>query len=339
MKIAVVGHSLAHVRQQKFFEQVAKLGHLVRLYCPDAWSILRPKPYSWDRLYDARFSLYPLPTIGAPDMYHYRLPGLSEALTADPPDVLYIQQEVACAIVPSCLELAGRLGARAALFVWENLHAPSEAQQDHLRRFDLVVCGNDRAYDLHAAAKRRVILPQVGVDTDHFCPRPGLERSVNVGFFGRPVPEKGIHYLESAWPTAKITTWSDWTRLPWPMSTVKVAVCYSQDTAVWNEQAMPYVAVEAMACECSVVVSDAGAIPFWLRGEPGDFTPGDPAPVFWAKQGSVEELREAIAAANTLTQGPDSRAWVVKHLSSPVIGKRLMEELDAVVEEEGEHPA
>ena len=93
---------------------------------------------------------------------------------------------------------------------------------------------------------------------------------------------------------------------------------------------MPYVACEAMASGCAVIVSDAGSIPFWHRTFPGS---DDPSPALVVSQGSVGILSQAIQA---LVDKPDlrqaladtGRPWVEQHLASPVIARRLTNAFD-----------
>lgn len=320
MRIAVVGHSLIHSRQRAFFSEVVRQGHQVLIICPEKWGTLK---YSYIQL-SVPLGLWTraYPAIGEPDMYNYSLAGQWEShVEAFHPDVLYIQQELACRITEEAIQLGKKLGRTVALFVWENM---KKADSDNLlAQVDLLVAGNDSAVKLHPGAGRYVMLPQVGVDTNHFQARPDVDRTASVTYVGRPVPEKGIDYLRQVWPLAKFTPWVPWRELPWWYSAAKVIVCYSLDTERWREQAMPYTAVEAMSCGCAVVASDAGAIPFWLGGGFAEPCPG----VKIVPQHQPKALAQAIGEVleNWQEMGQKGREWVVKHLSSPVIAKRLVE--------------
>lgn len=329
MKLAVVGHSLIHIRQRRFFAHVARLGHDVLVVCPNRWAHL-DCPRSTESGPGWSYTVEPLPAPGQPDMYRFGLLGLAKALTDFHPDVVYVQQEVGATLTRQALDLAKELGAARALFVWENLQAPTPEQEELLRQLDLLVCGNDAAAGLHSAAPTWCILPQVGVDVDHFQARPLILRTYDVMFVGRPVPEKGVEYLRTAWPTALMPPWRDWSELPWTLSQGRVVVTYSQDTPYWREQAMPYMAVEAMASGCAVVASQAGSIPWWLGG---GYTVECPGAIL-APQGDAEALREGIrqALARWEPMGQEGREWVVRHLSSSVIARALMEQFNLLVE-------
>lgn len=322
MRVLVVGHSLAHVRQQKFFRRLAILGNDVLLCCPSEWGQLKPEPeklgYSQETF--STFEVLPLEAMGAPDMYHFFLPDLGKAVRQWKPDLVYIQQEIACHLTRAAWPIAKDLQAATAIFVWENLKPLSVTELQFLQGFDRVICGNGEAARLHPHP-RQALLPQVGVDMEHFAARPGIERATSVGYIGRPVAEKGVHDLEAAWPMARITPWMDWTKLPWALSGVRVIVCPSRDTPSWHEQAMPYAAVEAMACGCAVVVSDAGAIPWWLKG--GFCEPCEA--VVMVRQADPADLRRGIAEALDTweARGKAGRTWVSEHLGANVIAKRL----------------
>jgi len=343
MKLAVVGHSLIHPRQQAFFREVASQGHDVVLFCPQVWGPLRTFGDSWlgdSRLYEnGSFALRPLPVIGAPDMYEYNLLGLVPVIMLAEPDIVYVQQEVHSYIADLVIGASSLENTKKAIFVWENLREPSPYERRLLDSCDKVICGNDAALRLHAPNPRETgkytILPQVGVDTDHFQARPGVQRDVSVGFVGRPVAEKGYDKLLLAWPLAKVTPWTDWAKLPWIYSTARVVPCLSQDTPAWREQAMPYVAVEALSSGCFVVASNAGAIPFWLFGGYTEDKIGAPGVYEVAQDAPPSKVREAIALALLdAEKGPNDqgRSWVIRNLSNPVIARRLVEEFASLVD-------
>ena len=322
MKILAAGHPLSHVRQWKFFETVAGLGHEVLLVSPSEWNGQVP-PFKQDSL-----ELKVLPTL-AEGVRGFSLLGLTDLVKEFAPAWVYVHGEPESAL---CHQVAAlETPAKKAVFTWQNISRPLDhfayfAALDH---YDLVVCGNDGAETRmkHAGAKRTVVLPQVGVDCDHFQARPDVPRDIPVAYIGRPAPEKGIPQLLQAWPAAKILDWVDYRELPWRYSQAQVLICFSQDTENWREQAMPFISCEAMACGCAVIVSDAGSIPFWHSTYPG---PNDPSPAVVVPQGAVETLGRAIRgllAKPALREelADKGRPWVERNLSSPIIARRLMD--------------
>ncbi len=330
MRICVVGHSMAHIRQQTFFRGMSALAngesHDVLILGPQQWGNLKMVDGS-----QGIYSQKGLLALNAPSMYTYDLVGLEDEIKAFGPDILYIQNEVSCYVTYRCLEIAKKLRCKSVVFVWENNKNLTPEEESILRGFDLCICGNGDAMNIHKGARRRAILPQVGVDTDHFQARPDIEREIDVAYVGRPVPEKGIHYLEQAWPQAKFTPWTDWIKMPWLLSKVKVVAAYSLDTQAWREQAMPYSAAEALSMECAAVVSDGGAIPFWLGGGFADHCPG----VRIVPQHRPELLRNAIedVLQHWEDMGKKGRVWVSENISGHVVSDKLIVAFKKILEE------
>lgn len=328
-RISVVGHSLIHVRQQLFWKHVSELGHTVLLIGPDEWGAQRMKRVASDA-----FSTLGLPVVMLrPDgvtQYAYMLSGLYTYLTEFSPDLVYVNQEPESALAEQVAGYSATQHRPFAVFTWENLIPRGTQAQSILGAAALTVCGNQEAEALALPfARGTVVLPQVGVDTDHFQARPGRLRQTAVAYIGRRAPEKGVEDLLTAWPTAKVYGWKPWEALPWFYSEVQVVVCPSRDTEQWHEQAMPYVAVEAMCCGCAVVVSNAGSIPFWMRQYAGS-CPG----ANMVGQGNIDELRSVLTmlTGDQALQSKMSRLgrqWVMEYLSTPVVGKQVANALEA----------
>ena len=330
MKIAVLGHSMIHIRQQKFFQEVAKLGHDVLVLSPEIWHGGQVAKRAWlQGSAETHYELLPLVGMADDEKYgpsDFTLIGLSEALEEFEPDWVYVQQEPSSQLLDQVHEIiiAESLPASLAIFTWENMAIKNPGS---MLGADLIVCGNDTAQELVRAEKgpfRTVILPQVGVDVDHFQAR-GVIRDIDVAYIGRKEAEKGVVQLKAAWPTTRFLEWTDYLQLPWKYSQAKIVVCYSQDTDYWREQAMPYVAMEAICCGAVAIVSDAGAIPFWANSFAG-LNPGlDLAP-----QNEPETLHRIIEEALVEEalreyQALAGREWIEENLSSRVIAKELID--------------
>lgn len=325
MKLAVVGHSLIHVRQVSFFKELARLGHDVLLLPPGEWGEQRARSVSTQPEGKGTFTIRTLRHFGGEDSYRFQFSGLRDALRDLSPDVLYVQQEPGSLVAAEAAEY----DVKKALFTWENLSSNYTPYANQvLSKYDLVVCGNNDAESLvRESNKNTVVLPQVGVDTVHFQSRETILRDIAVAYIGRQVEVKGVDKLLLAWPTTRVLKWQPYERLPWWYSQCQIVVCFSQDTDRWREQAMPYVAVEAMCCGCAVVVSDAGSIPFWLLGGFADPCPN----VAIVPQDQLGMLRNSIGHFLSLTPECrlaahlESRQWVEKYLGSKVIAERLTE--------------
>jgi len=332
-KLAVAGHSLIHPRQQNFFLEVARaLGDEVTLLSPMQWGGQKLASYH-KTAGTGTMSVWARPIWETPHGTHtsvldgFRLANFTEDiqnLHLGNEDWLYVQQEPESALAREVAFMPVK--CKKALFTWENI---LEKATDALviGAYDMVMCGNDAAAQRMAPyAKSTAILPQVGVDTDHFAARP-LPREIQVAYVGRMAGEKGVKQLLDAWPNTRFLQWVEYSELPWYYSQAQVMVSFSQDTAQWREQAMPYVSCEAMACGGVAVVSDAGSIPYWHGG---GFAPISPAVI--VPQGSVETLREALVALTRKTGvrerlAREGREWVETYLSSRVIARKLVEVL------------
>ena len=324
MKLAVLGHSLAHIRQQNFFRLLTAQEHVeVTVFCPDEWGALH---CAGVRL--PGFSVHPLSAAGPPEPHpdRFLLLGLREELAKGGYDWVYIQQEPNSLLAAEvCRVLEGDV--RKALFTWQNIPEILALGEEVLRQMDLLVCGNDVAETtVRQWNERTVVLPQVGVDTDHFQPRE-CSRHMSVGYVGRSSAEKGIRDLLAAWPATWVLEWQDYRALPWWYSQMKTVVCYSQDTPWWREQAMPYVSMEALSCGAFPIVSDGGSIPFWHR----EFAGANPG-VEVVPKGDPAALRDAIMAClddteRTARAVAEGRAWLEEHLSNRAIARSLAEAL------------
>ena len=322
MRLATISHSHIALRQQLFFQEVARQGHQVLVVSPGEWGNQRVQPYQEDS-----FRLAICRHMGGEGVYDYTLLGAQEAVGNFNPDWLYIQAEPGSAQEEACFSWNVK---RKALFTWENISLKGGLER--LPEYDLVVCGNPAAEALVKPHNpRTTLILQVGVDTDHFQARPGIPRDIRVGYIGRRTPEKGLPYLISAWPTAQILDWKDYRDLPWYYSQVQVLVAYSQDVPGWREQAPNYVVLESLSCGCKAAVSTTAAMSYWLRGCPGVvFASGHEQRDQLVDPVKVANLKAAIQEAlGPFPQGDQGQQFVVHNFSNPVIARKLLEVLDA----------
>ena len=327
MKIATVSHSHIAYRQQWFFQEIAKQGHEVLMIAPGQWGDLRATAHSQTHLqYGGVKNTFDFVTcrhVFGDDLYTYRLLGAKEIIEGFDPDWLYVQQEPGSVIAT---EAASWKAKRRAVFTWENIKL---RDTEVLKKYDLIVCGNPDAVELVKLHNSNVLLGlQVGIDVDHFCARPDVDRSIKVAYIGRQVPEKGLPYLIKAWPTVQLLDWQDYLSLPWSYSQVDTIVAFSQDVPYWKEQAPNYVALEALSCGCKVVVSDTAAMSFWLDGCPGVIkVEGHMQEDSFFRLERIEHLRRGIEESLSLIVGGRGRQWIVDRFSNAIVAKELMEAL------------
>lgn len=353
MRLATISHSHIALRQQLFFQEVARQGHEVLMIAPGEWGNLKAQGYEkrfaegnevlmvipgkWASLETHKpefvtsggaepgsFALKTCRHVGD-NIYAYKLLGAKELVEEFDPDWLYVQAEPGSRVVADVF-LSGWKAKKRALFTWENIRL---AGTDSLHKYDLVVCGNP---DAEALVKpynpNTLLLLQVGVDTDHFAQRP-VERTINVAYIGRSVPEKGLPYLGQAYPGVYVQEWKDFRELPWWYSQVKVVVAYSQDVPWWREQAPNFVVLESLSCGSKAVISDTAAMKFWLEGCPGVvMVEGHEQLDMNLRADRVVALREGIQKALDLEVGDKGRRWVIERFSNPVIAKKLLKVLN-----------
>ena len=321
MKLATVSHSHIALRQQLFFKEVARQGHDVLMISPGEWGPLRTSPQK-----EGTWELKTCRHMMGENIYQYHLLGEKDLAEVFKPDVLYIQAEPGSALAQEAL--TWKVDKRV-LFSWENIkHEPSACQV--LSKYDLVICGNPEAEALVKPHNpHTALMLQVGVDTDHFKERPNVPRDIQVAYIGRPTPEKGLPYLQRAWPTVKVLGWKDFQELPWWYSQIQVIVAYSQDVPWWREQAPNYVVLEALSCGCKAVISDTNAMEYWLSGYPGVIVvSGHDQPNDTLRMDRVDKLKDGIQYVLDMELPEDKgRQAVIDNFSNPVMARKLLEVL------------
>jgi len=325
MKIATISHSHVATRQQRFFEEVARPGNEVLMVAPGEWKNLRAKDYSFLQTHEGKptgsFSLRTCRHTMGEDIYQYHLLGAQAIVEEFDPDWLYIQAEPGSSLADEALMWNVK---KRAIFTWENIVLRGVVTS--LKKWDVVICGNSQAVGLVTPWNNRVEqLLQVGVDTDHFCARPGVTRDIKVGYIGRMVPEKGLPYLVQAYPTVKFMENIPWLDLPWYYSQIETIVAFSQDIPYWREQAPNYVILEALACGCKGVISDTFAMKEGCEGAPGVvIVEGHKQAGKEVDLGRVIKLREGIDKALKIKVGTEGRQWVINNYSNKVIAEKLI---------------
>jgi len=321
---------------------------------PGQWGRERTEPYE-----EGGFQLVTCRHIGD-TIYDFSLLGAKDAIMAFQPDWVYVQQEAASRLAREVLDWPGNF--KRALFIWENLREPGPQEKMVLASYDLVVCGNEDAERLarKGGARKTIILPQVGVDEEHFQVRPVPREQRAIFVANEPPgsrrPEKGFDLAKRAWPTLGRLEFTPFKVMPWAYSQIQVVVCPSIDSSWWREQAAPYVSWEANSCLTPAIVTDAGSIPFWQERWAGRNPGVRIVPtgglelrlvgkkLVMASQGQAQPEGLAIAFARQLAEaigellgdealrqrmGREGREWVLTNASNPVIARRLMEALDA----------
>jgi glycosyltransferase involved in cell wall biosynthesis len=246
--------------------------------------------------------LSPLPIFFSDDAgkYFYEPLGLVKVVRNFRPDIIHLEEEpwTPVALEVAVISMLSRV--KLLIFTWENLDLQLSFWQRAIERFvfntaSLVLAGNSEAGErVHRRGFKRPVevLPQFGVNTEHFKPMDILSSGFVVGFVGRLVEEKGIKTLLEAvakLPTdVKLLLVSSSPKLPDEfvafarklkiydrirvvcrvphhdlpkyINQMDVFVLPSETTPTWKEQ-FGRLLIEVMACKIPVIGSSSGAIP------------------------------------------------------------------------------
>ncbi|MBI5034335.1 MAG: glycosyltransferase [Chloroflexi bacterium] len=291
--------------------------------------------------------------------WHY-YPTITQTLKQLEPNIVHIDEEPYNLATFLTLRAAESVNAKTLFFTWQNLMRKYPPPFDWMEAYtykhiDHAIAGNCEAVDVLRAKgyKGQVsIIPQFGVDANHFTPAPPAVRKLfRIGYAGRLVEEKGVQILLQA--VAKLD--GDWElRLqgsggPYkstlqalvhelrvdhrvyfdsPIPSVGMPGYYRRLDALvlpslmrpnWKEQ-FGRALIEAMACEVAVIGSSCGEIPNVI-GNAGLIFP----------EGDVEALR---AHLETLRDHPVQRIDLAKRGRARVLAQytqsRIAQETYAV---------
>jgi glycosyltransferase involved in cell wall biosynthesis len=298
-------------------------------------------------------------------------PHLDRRIATLRPDIVHVEEEPYNLATALATRAARRHGAGVVVFTWQNIarrYFPpfGSLERATLRRTDHLLCGSEaslatwRQKGYEGAAS---VIPQVGVDTSTFSPRPAGSppRPFTVGYVGRLVADKGVDLLVRAFASAcrgpdarlvlagegparpdlaalatrlgidsrvELTGWVASDEIPALMRRFDVLVLPSRTTRRWKEQ-FGRVLVEAMACGIAVVGTDSGEIPHVL-GDAGILVPEDDAVA----------LREALATlarepARVADLGRRGRTRVDREYTNARVAERTITIYDDVVARRG----
>ena len=251
--------------------------------------------------------------------WHY-YPTLSQTLDQLRPDIVHVDEEPYNLATFLALRAAERIDAKTLFFTWQNLVRKYPPPFDWMeayayRHVDHAIAGNTEAVEVLRTKGYRggvSIIPQFGVDADHFSPATPMPRKLfRIGYAGRLVEEKGVQILLRA--VAGLD--GDWelrlqgsggpyksalqqlahelhidhrvnfdspipsVGMPGYYRRLDVLVLPSLTRPNWKEQ-FGRALIEAMACEVAVIGSSCGEIPNVI---------GDAGLIF--PEGDVEALR------------------------------------------------
>lgn len=304
--------------------------------------------------------------------FHSRLVSL---LRQHPPDVIQVEQGTKSLAYAQLITLNRllKLGAKRVLFTWWNLPYALRPPLLWLERYNLhhtdgAIAGNR---DAAAILQQRgydgpiIILPQLGVNEQQFCPRlqPELAAELGlspedfiVGYVGRFVPEKGLRTLAEALAGLPELPWR-WLlvgrgplraevaarmqkaglgdRLRWVENVphadvprylnVMNALVLPSETTLRWKEQFGHVLVEAMACQVPVIGSDSGEIPHVIGDAGLIFPEGQVA----ALRDRLQSLMQQPALAAELAARGHQRA--IAHFTNRVLAEKQLAFYDQLI--------
>ena len=308
MRVLITGHSYIVGFNQRKLDEIAGMGIELAALVPENWKhiegLFEGEPSPVERPFQS-FRVLSAPVIRPGHVASFLFaPGVvRRALREFAPDIVQIEQEVYSFAAAQVSLAASAAGKKVVLFSWENLDRRVHflqriARRIAVRKIDGIISGNRAGEVLMRKWGFRgetAIIPQVGVDTSVFAPRPRDPAGrLTLGFVGRLVPEKGIGTLLraaallaekgfdfdllicGAGPEGKAlaceasqlgiaprVTWQEavpHAEVPGVMSRMDVLVLPSLGIPSWTEQ-FGLVLAQAMAMGIPVLGSDSGAIP------------------------------------------------------------------------------
>lgn len=310
MKILLVSHAYVAPENLRKPELLVRYPDLeMGVVRPQQWqTAFKERVENQESRIEGGFKIFSVPIFFSGDggKYFYHPLKLYKAVRKFDTDIIHLEEEPWTPVALQLAFISTILRVRLVIFTWENLDLKLSFWQRAiekivLNRAGLVIVGNSGAKERiqkRGYRGRIEVLPQFGVNTEHFKPLDvsGLKSRLNlsgfvVGFVGRFVEEKGIRTLLKAlaklpedvklllvssnpslprkfelqaknlkvYDRIKIVSGVPHKNLPKHINLMDVFVLPSITTKTWKEQ-FGRVLIEAMACKVPVVGSSSGAI-------------------------------------------------------------------------------
>ena len=286
---------------QRKAEALARCGVELTVIIPDGWNE-RNGALPLERAYTEGYRLLVVPMRFNGNYHLHFYPTLAARIRELRPQIIHIDEEPYNLATWQTLRLARQHKVRTVLSTWQNLYRrypPPFAWGERyaLRNTDHLIAGTQSAADVWRTKRYAgplTIIPQFGVDTDRFKPDETRipKATLQIGYIGRLVPEKGVDLLLNAlsglqdqrWHlqivgqgperaalerlaaalgiTGRVTFRGQLPSMDLPavFQQLDLLVIPSRTRPNWKEQ-FGRVIIEANGCGVPVLGSDSGAIP------------------------------------------------------------------------------
>jgi L-malate glycosyltransferase len=376
LRVVIVGHSYILSEARKKLIYLAGYPELsISLIVPTTWEHAAFGHYEFQPAEnDASIAIFPIPirNNGRVFAFSYQVRPLLRAIRKIRPDIFQIEQELGSLALLQFTFLARLYRAKLIAFTWENLYYRQPGVRNYFEKFELarldyLLAGNSGSEEVFRRKGYHsplAVLPNVGVDMEHFSPQPaielrqalGLNDCFVVGYAGRLAPEKGVvnlidafaqlpenchllfvgggplrdnlqHQAEGLGVQQRVTFQSTvpHSQVPAYLNCMDCLVLPSRTTEKWKEQ-FGLVLAQAMACGVPVIGSDSGAIPEVIADAGLIFPEGDVA----ALRGCLLRLQNDPALRAELSV--KGRARVLAHYTH----ERIAEQTVAIYRQLGE---
>ncbi|MEL6927193.1 MAG: glycosyltransferase [Cyanobacteria bacterium J06600_6] len=341
----------------------------VALLAPSNW-----KATEWNRTLELEnpfpeIKIYPAPVLfsGRVGAHMYNPWKIRQVIKDFQPDVIQVEEEIFSLVALQAAFWAKVYRKPMVVFGWENQQRNLPALRRWVRNFvmsttQIYLAGNQDGAEVMRNWNYQgeiEVMPQMGVDTELFAPaKRQPQTTLNIGFLGRLVPEKGLDILFTAVSQLKqqaldcqVTIcgsgkseaelcqsvaeqqiserviWRGAVRheaAPIELGKFDVLVLPSRTVATWKEQ-FGHVIIEAMAMGIPVIGSTCGEIPHVIDCQDLVFPEGNPVAL-------AEILKRLICDRNWREEmGNYGIERVEQYYSHQRIAQRLIEQWQKLV--------
>ncbi|MEL6785842.1 MAG: glycosyltransferase [Cyanobacteria bacterium J06607_15] len=370
LRVLFVSHTYVVGVNQGKLKAIADTGEVeLALLAPSNW-----KATEWNRELPLEtpfpeLKIYPAPVLftGKVGAHVYNPWKIRQVIQDFQPDVIQVEEEIFSLCALEVAFWAKVYNKPMVVFGWENQQRSLPTLRRWVRDFvmsvtDIYLAGNQDGAEVMRNWNYQgeiEVMPQMGVDTELFAP-PAKQASetLNIGFLGRLVPEKGLDILFTAVSQLKqqdfncqVTIcgsgksetelketvaeqqindrviWRGAVRheaAPVELGKFDVLVLPSRTVATWKEQ-FGHVIIEAMAMGIPVIGSNCGEIPHVIDCEDLVFPEGNPVAL-------AEILKRMICDRNWHQEmGNYGIERVAQFYSHERIAQRLIEQWQKLV--------